>query len=300
MSHRTNWRLFLTGHDECTTVTMSAIPAPPAEEIQALSTLRNNLSTLALSLRKLSADISNTGPATPLPPYKDLLSALNYASFHIQQLAAHTSRHKSFFDAAHAYPLPNFPVPHEALLSQLVRKNESEEVAEWIAGASAAVDKARAELRGKDGDAKMADASGEKGTGLLGADDLKALWAFAGTKAAEEVNRVPKGLDYTIEEAVNGIDEVETGLKKKLNAGPFGDEEEESGSDFESGEEDEDEMDVDEKEQEKQKEKAKEREISLKKELSKPPALPPMPLDDVLRFMTTGSLPRRGGIGMIG
>lgn len=96
-------------------------------------------------------------------------------------------------------------------------------------------------------------------THTLNASERRQLWTSAGDRAAEILERVPKNLDYTVSEIVNELDGVETGIKRELRTGT-----EKVVLDEDSDNEDE---------------------------------VAPMPLEDVLRFMTRGELPGTAGIG---
>lgn len=81
--------------------------------------------------------------------------------------------------------------------------------------------------------------------------------------------------DYTIAEREGGVENVVTGLKRKL------------GED-DSDSEDDDDMSVDEN-RPKAKEKEKEEAVVVEKGVN--PTLAPMKLESLLRFMTTGVMP---------
>lgn len=101
---------------------------------------------------------------------------------------------------------------------------------------------------------------------------LEELWGRAGEVAVGAMRGIPWGSDYTVEETARGVDEVRTGLKRRLRVG--GDDEEEA-EEEESGEE----MDVDGKEEREE------------KTGSFDPAVAPLGVEQVLRFMNTGVAP---------
>lgn len=95
----------------------------------------------------------------------------------------------------------------------------------------------------------------------LSASDRRQLWSSAGDRAAEILERAPKNLDYTISEIVNELEGVETGIKRELRMGT--------------------------------------EKVVLDEDSDGDDELAPMPLEDVLRFMTRGELPVTAGIGLM-
>jgi mediator of RNA polymerase II transcription subunit 8 len=114
----------------------------------------------------------------------------------------------------------------------------------------------------------MGTSAAEPETGLS-ADQLAVLWRWAPIEANLEARRRNWGGDYTLEEIEMGAKNVVTGLRRKLN------EESAEGSEEDEGEEED--------------------EVGEEKEsgpVSSQVAPPPLPLDDVFRFMMTGTAPK--------
>ena len=173
---------------------------------------------------------------------------------------------------AHAYPTSSFPGhAHEYMLSQLLRKKLEPGAEDWIYEHTT---KRQAEQK--------ANGVGKHDHAMTD-DDLRELWSWASeTSRAIVFPMVDDGGamsdNYTIAEREAGVENVATGLKGDLYR------------DCEDDEDDEDD-DMDENDMEDivpsgQSARSDEEEFD--------PSLPPMPLENVLRFMTTGALPSAG------
>ena len=117
------------------------------------------------------------------------------------------------------YPLPEFPGrTQENLLGQLLRKKLEPDVEDWVAEG-------------------LRTANNALGTGSstgLKEQDMQDLWGWAGMAANEQARKHIWGGNYTIEEKEMGIENVVTGLRRKLKANP-----EDSSDDDENEESDE-------------------------------------------------------------
>lgn len=170
---------------------------------------------------------------------------------------------QAFFKAAHAYPLPSYPgLEKEMMLGMLLRKKLDPKTEDWVSQYSK----------------PKLDGETEK-TGLS-EDDTRELWNAAGPTANGMLREM---LDdgsfesaFTLAEQEDGIENVNTGLRRKL----FDESEEEDENEDEEGDE----------------------KMTEDKAPAKPtPApvveagidtsLPPMRLETLLRFTTTGALP---------
>jgi mediator of RNA polymerase II transcription subunit 8 len=125
-----------------------------------------------------------------------------------------------------AHPLPTYPAQtQEVLLQELLRKKLQPHVEDWVAEARAV---ASADSAGVDAD------SGHAG--------LREVWEWAGQAANEQARRHVWGGNYTLEEREGGIENVVTGLRRRLKAdradGDDG-EGDESGSESDEGDGDE-------------------------------------------------------------
>ena len=179
--------------------------------------------------------------------------------------------HRQFLREAHAYPLTNFPGhTQENLLGQLLRKKLEPRVEDWIE-----------EYAAKDEGAHQIN--GDKpAAGGLSREQLKELWSWAG----ETSNGIVRPMledegafqdDFTIAEREGGVENVVTGLRRKLD----GDSEDEDDEDDEEGDKMEDVM-------------SSAKAVGEEEEEGVDPDLTPVPLDSMLRFTTTGALPSIG------
>jgi len=200
-----------------------------------------------------------------------LQNAFALITHHLSALSTHLDTHRPLLTTAHAYPLPTFPGrQHEGLLGTLLRKKLEPGVADWVA----------------DG-ADVANGV-ETTAGVLDVKGLAGLWDWASPKAAEiAAGDVAWGLDYSLEEreGEGGVEGVRTGIVRRLDAGG----EEVDDDDSDDGEDDDDEdvdgegkMDVDE-ESGRKVEKIQAVKVENK---------PMMPIENLMRYMSVGMLPR--------
>lgn len=175
------------------------------------------------------------------------------------------------------YPLPQFPGrTQEHILQQLLRTKLEPEVEDWVE-------------KGQD----LAQAASKDSSYRLSDNDLDQLWESAPQDASKEGIKQKWGADYTLAEIQSGVEHVRTGLKRELKV-PEDDYNEEALEDDEDEEEDADE---EEEEEEDDGDKMDVVEIrrkpggsGLQYEVSdRSPVAPPMPLENVFRFMMTGS-----------
>jgi mediator of RNA polymerase II transcription subunit 8, fungi type len=161
--------------------------------------------------------------------------------------------HSALLRQAHAYPLTNFPGhTQQGLLTQLLRKKLEPGAEKWVEDHTI-----------------HAKGIGEGGSSK--AEELRELWSWAGPTSQSIVGPMLEedgafADDFTIAERESGVENVVTGLKRKL--------------DGDSEDEDEDE---DEKMEDVMPSKATE-------EAGVDSSLPPLPLESILRFTATGEL----------
>jgi len=174
------------------------------------------------------------------------------------------------------------------MLTQLLRKKLDPDAESWV---QAGLDRA------KDNYVKLVDVSQKSPRD----DDVSAkaaqrereqLWSDAPARARELAAKMPWGANFTMAERAGngGVKAVETGLRRDLAA----DESEEEDDDNEDGDDEDEDGEDDEDEK---------MDIDDKKTAGDPaqaavPKGPMLPLEDVLRFISTGVLvPRRLGGG---
>ncbi|KAK5171927.1 mediator of RNA polymerase II transcription subunit 8 [Saxophila tyrrhenica] len=216
------------------------------DQIRSIDQLRQRLSQLSTSIASLR---SNLEREEPLPTWPSLQASAQALSFNLAQLLETTTTHGALLRQAHAYPLPNFPGhTQEALLQQLLRKKMEPGVEKWV----------------EEHTSTTTDVGGTKG------EEWRALWNSVGPTSQGIVGPMLEedgafGDDFTIKEREEGVEDVVTGLKRKLDG------------DSESEDEDDEKMD--------------DVMPSGEKEEGVDPRLPPLSLESVLRFTTTGERP---------
>ncbi|KAK3715177.1 mediator of RNA polymerase II transcription subunit 8 [Vermiconidia calcicola] len=201
------------------------------DNVKGLDQLRQRLSQLSTSIGSLRADLERS---EPLPTWPSLQSSAQALSFNLQQLMDTFNAHRQFLKEAHAYPLTNFPGhTHEGLLGQLLRKKLDPGVENWI----------EEHTTGKQRkDDESAQANGNAGGhGGLSDAEMRELWKWAGPTSDGIVRPMLEDDgefqdDFTIAEREAGVENVVTGLKRKLGG------ESEDASEDEDEDEEEDEM----------------------------------------------------------
>lgn len=185
-----------------------------------------------------------------------------------------------------AYPGPDYPTRTQATaLEQLLRTKLDPRVDDWVA---------RGRVAGQKQGSSPSTGGGAGDSGLgqgLGESELGELWAWAPVEANREARRRNWGGDFTLEEKEMGVQNVVTGLQRELEENDDEEEEEEEEEEEDAG----DEMDI---------VGARSKSLGGGLEFEVAAARPsqdsaaaasgPMvPLDDVLRFMTTGMPPKQ-------
>ncbi|KAL3466031.1 mediator of RNA polymerase II transcription subunit 8 [Aspergillus heterothallicus] len=262
--------------------------APSPDQIKTLEQSRQRLVQLTHSLGSL---ITSLNQSDPLPSWPSLQSQASIISSNLLTLSTHLSENHELLRSISAYPAPEFPTKtHGNTLEQLLRTKLDPRVEDWVSrgrkGDANALSNRNSALPGS-----IAGGVGGFGNAIVGGlseGDLAALWEWAPVEANMEARRRNWGGDFTLEEREGGIQGVaaELGLTRTL--------EDDEGSSEEEEEEEADEMEV----------------IGVRKsvtgtgiqfDIAAPGAgtaaagqegvAPLVPLDDILRYMTTGVLP---------
>ncbi|OVF10014.1 putative mediator of RNA polymerase II transcription subunit [Clavispora lusitaniae] len=114
---------------------------PPSQvPVDSLELIRNRLSQVHQSLRKLADQINHTNrnPRSRLPGYSNLQSQFHVLITQLHTIASQLDTNDEILRASTAYPLPSFPTTqHEGLVTTLLRKKPLPEVDEWIESAIA-------------------------------------------------------------------------------------------------------------------------------------------------------------------
>ncbi|GES62450.1 mediator of RNA polymerase II transcription subunit 8 [Aspergillus terreus] len=238
---------------------------PSQDQIKVLEQTRQRLAHLTRSLASL---ISSLNQSDPLPTWSSLQSQASIISNNLVSVSEHLSENRDLLTSLVAFPGPDYPGRTQAnTLEQLLRTKLDPRVDDWVA-------------RGrKAGTAALADRD------ALSEHDLAALWDWAPVAANEEARRRNWGGNYTLEEKELGVQNVVTGLRRQLED----EDEEDEGEEEEEEQGDEEEMEV----------------VGVRKSgaggalefdiaaatAHQQVAQPVVPLDEILRYMTTGVPP---------
>ncbi|KAL0255070.1 mediator of RNA polymerase II transcription subunit 8 [Diplodia seriata] len=228
--------------------------APP-EEIRSLDLLAQRIQHLNGALEVLkNTQLAHIWDNTPPAPWPTVAHQSNIINGRLSALLEAFAANRTLLGQAHPFPLPTFPGrSHENMATQLTRKKMVPWVEDWIAdGVKLAV--------GDEDDAAAALARGDGdaraaklvGDGGMTGEQIEELWDWAGP-AGGEIGR----------EVLTAEDEDEEGEDEDE------DEEEEEGGAMEGVE----------------------GAGAEKKTETVPPIRPMMPLDDILKFVSTGVAP---------
>ncbi|KAM0717711.1 hypothetical protein Q7P37_007563 [Cladosporium fusiforme] len=200
------------------------------ENVRALEQLRLRLHQLSTSLNILKSDLVRQ---ETLPTWDSLQTRAGLLAGDLQQLQTIFDSNRQFLTAAHAYPHASYPGhAHEPVIQQLLRKKAEPSVEDWIDDNT--------------NPAKVAKWDDGLDTGLSD-QEQKELWEFAKPTSrsmfAEFTQRGAFDFEYTLAEKDAGVDNVVTGLRRKL--GKKLDDEDDDSEDEDEDEEMEDRMEED-------------------------------------------------------
>ncbi|KAI9776367.1 MAG: mediator of RNA polymerase II transcription subunit 8 [Peltula sp. TS41687] len=235
-------------------------------DIRALEQTRQRLFQLTNSLGSLQHNLHTNDP---LPSWTSLQSLATIISQNLLSISQHLNSHHDLFSSIGVYPLPEFPGrTQENLLGQLLRKKLEPNVEDWVDQGR----KTATELR-----------EGRKG---LTEQGLVELWDWAGRAANEEARSREWADDFTLEERRMGVENVTTGLRRRLDRDDDEESDEEAWEKETGGSS---EMDVDQTSD------------SAGSEVNPiQPNRPPLPMDDILRFLSIGVEPKNMVDGRLG
>ncbi|KAL2818775.1 mediator of RNA polymerase II transcription subunit 8 [Aspergillus cavernicola] len=263
------------------------------DQIKSLEQSRQRLIQLTHSLGSL---ITSLNQSDPLPSWPSLQSQASIISSNLLTLSTHLSENHDLLRSISAYPSPEFPTrTHGNTLEQLLRTKLDPRVEDWV-GRGRKSDNNNTDM-GLWGTLTSNSAAGLSSTGQglsgegnvarLSEGDLAALWEWAPVEANSEARRRNWGGDFTLEERERGVQSVAAGLGLRRVL-----EDDEDESEEEEEEEEEDEMEV----------------VGVRKSVTgsgfefdiaaasggarQEGVAPVVPLDDILRYMTTGIPPR--------
>ena len=224
----------------------------PPDQLRSLDTLRSSLRQLNENLTSISNELVARDPLPSWPQMESLQSSL---AFTLTQLNETMTLHAKALKEAHVYPTSSFPGHKEGnLMLTLLRKKLDVQGVEWV-------------------EEFTSDYTSEEGG--LEQSEMDELWGWASSCSQGIVGPLLEnedfGDDFTLAEREKGVENLRTGLRRKLW-------EEESGDEEDDGEKMEEDVMPERKEVE---------EEGVDSDLK------PMPLEGVLRFKTTGAMPTR-------
>ncbi|KAK0268763.1 mediator of RNA polymerase II transcription subunit 8 [Friedmanniomyces endolithicus] len=276
------------------------------DQVNALDRLRGQL---AIAAKQLGSARENVVRGDPLQSWESLQGDVHFIVQNIAAVQDTLEKHREFLTSLHAYPLPSFPGhTHEALLQNLLRKKLDIAPEDWVAQYSKPRSQHNAE-----------SAREIRGDDTTDTADYEGLWSQVAKESVPRARTFVKDGAfrdaYTIAERSAGVATMTTGLKRDVRKLPKDGKphrqsplfdllgfktmalEVEDGEDDEDFEDDDERADDDEKEEE-------DEDVHMKdvmpehggEEIPEPgvdTTLPSMPMETMLRFMTTGTLPEQ-------
>ncbi|KAH7360176.1 putative mediator of RNA polymerase II transcription subunit 8 [Rhexocercosporidium sp. MPI-PUGE-AT-0058] len=190
-----------------------AQPALNQDDIKVLEQVRQRVFQLTNNIASLKSDVMRSNP---LPPWNSLQTSASILANNIETLTTLMSKHAELLNKTVVYPSTNYPGrTQEAVLTQLLRKKLEPGVETWVEEARTA-------------QSSVAEtATNEKEDSEL----LEFARDWIGPRIVTYVTDDTG--DYTFEERARGRENVNTGLRRKLQ-------EDESDSDEDEDEEMED------------------------------------------------------------
>lgn len=273
----------------------------------ALEGMRQRLATLATSLNDYSQTLAR---APGMPPWTVLQTKASIVAGNITNVAEHQAANHDLFAAANVFPLPEFPGRTEAgLLSNLLRKKLDPGLEDWLEEAERWADKWVAQPAKQDSETIEKNGFGQADRSEDGrlditmegtADSEKTIsqtlpmsyegWQILWREAPARVVNEPSGnsrelgmVDYTKAERELGVENIKTGLQRELR----------TEFEYESEDEEEDDDDDEDDEEAEAARQPKEAEKAAAKQALANSMPVAMPMDDYLRFITTGILPSK-------
>ncbi|KAI9660421.1 MAG: mediator of RNA polymerase II transcription subunit 8 [Bathelium mastoideum] len=213
-----------------------------------------------------------------LEPRSSLQSSFVLLAQNMKMLQDTLSNNSAFLSSAHVYPNPHFPAQtQEPMLQMLLRKKLDPTAEDWVLEGRKEAARMKGEESGfaaKGDENKLAEAgnetAGQEQSVRLTPGEWNDLWSWAGpveNEMAQKMLSEETLRDFTFEEQEQGVENVVTGLRRKL---------------WESDSEDEDDEDAKMDTEEK---------ASGAEERVNEPTKPMVPMDTIFRFMSTGKLP---------
>ncbi|PMD29446.1 hypothetical protein L207DRAFT_445411 [Hyaloscypha variabilis F] len=170
-----------------------AQPSLTQEDLKALEQARQRLYQLSNNIASLKSDVLRSNP---LPQWSSLQTSAAILASNVVALTAHLNTHAELLSKTVVYPSTNYPGrTQEGLLGQLLRKKLEPHVETWVE--------------------EGRDLQGQLNTG----ETEEALLSWAKDWSSERISTYAAeeaGEDYTVAEREMGIENVRTGLRRKL------------------------------------------------------------------------------------
>ena len=226
------------------------------DQLRAFDSLRSRLGQLSETLSLIHRDLHARDPLPSWPQIETLQASLSFA---LSQLNETMALNADVLKEAHVYPLPGFPGHKEGdTLMALLRKKLDTKPEEWI-------EEFTTDFKGD-----VVDGQG------LERSEMNELWGWASSCSQGIVGPMLEnedfGDDFTMAEREAGVENLRTGLRRKLWEDESGDEDDEG---------------------DKMEEDVMPGKDAVEREEGVDPERKPVPLDAVLRFATTGVMPQR-------
>ncbi|KAI5272624.1 hypothetical protein E4T47_04138 [Aureobasidium subglaciale] len=255
------------------------------ETLRTLEQVRQRLNTLANSIGKLLHDLDSNDP---LPSWPSLQNSATLLSHNLASLHHTLINAQPLLAGAHVYPLPSYPGrTQEDLLTQLLRKKLQPQVEDWIANGvrhAAIVNQDPAQTNGTSSNVLEPGPSPQQ---TMTTAQLADLWNWAGP----EGNRVARDMGsdafddvFTLEEHESGIENVVTGLRRKLWDSDDEDEDEEGVGEGKNTDGKQNDMDIDTVD-------TVPDHVRRLQRHNVDPSKPPMTIEHILRFALTAREP---------
>ena len=244
-------------------------------KIQSMEALLRRAQALQGAIQALSREMAASNVLLPFPAMQTRLSNIQAE---MNQCKQAMDEHKDVLSTLVMLPTPQFPAKYQqAILDAIFKTRMEPRVVEW---------QDRLANMAADKDDKQDREKREGRMTSLPDKDRQELWNEAAIISDQEVRKHAWfQADYTYEEVDSGIEHVRHGLKRDLKV-PEREPDEDEDDDFDDIIEDDgaapdDRMDVD---------ASKTASLQQNATKNQPSEIfnPPMPIDSVLRFMTTG------------
>ncbi|KAG4435004.1 hypothetical protein IFR05_009529 [Cadophora sp. M221] len=248
-----------------------AQPALNQEDVKVLEQVRQRVSQLTNNIASLKSDVIRSNP---LPPWNSLQTSASILASNIETLTTLMSKNADLLNKTVVYPSTNYPGrTQEAVLTQLLRKKLEPGVETWVEEARATQTSVAKTSTNEKEDNELLNFARD----WIGPRMFKYVTEDSG--------------DYTFEERARGIENVNTGLRRKLQENESDDSDENDGSD-----EDEEMEDVGVAVTTVRRTSVGEVEFGLGEVKKVDPNAKMRNIDDILKFATTGVAADQSGL----